>query len=279
MASQRWVPDMHRHPSSDSVPEAGGATLADSGIGGNVVPLFAPHRGSVAALLLAASGPAEPRELRGESEIRAAFRTAVLERPHSARRRRQVGSHRHRRQLGRRSGRWHRRALRCRRSSPGGQPGGRPGSQPGRYRRGLENHSDRHRGHQPDPRHEFRSFRSPRHGPVRTISFGSSDLFRVAHRAAVGSQGPTRVQHSGLSSLITRSRRRGPCRQSALSRRRGFGRQAGPAYPRPAIVHGHRNAAPGQAVGSRLGLERHRPHGDRQRVGDRDQQGWEPRRR
>ena len=53
----------------------------------NVVPLFAPRVGSLAELVAAAAGPTEPRELLGESEIRANFRAVMLEAPPSVRRR------------------------------------------------------------------------------------------------------------------------------------------------------------------------------------------------
>src|ERR1039458_2641329 len=87
MGSQRWVSDMQSHHAlhSRSGSEAGEAAAVDS-IVDNVVPLFAPRQGSVAALIAAASAPAEQRDLAGEDEIRATFRAAVLERPRPAQR-------------------------------------------------------------------------------------------------------------------------------------------------------------------------------------------------
>jgi hypothetical protein len=89
MGSQRWVSDMQRHHASHpcSGPVDSGATVGDNIAVDNIVPLFAPRQDSVAKLILAASGAAEPGELLGESEIRAAFRAAVLDRPLSVRRR------------------------------------------------------------------------------------------------------------------------------------------------------------------------------------------------
>jgi len=86
MDSQRWVSDMRSHNALNSGSEAGDTGVVDS-IVDNVVPLFAPRVGSVAALIAAASGPAEPRELAGEDQIRAAFRDTWVERPRAAHRR------------------------------------------------------------------------------------------------------------------------------------------------------------------------------------------------
>jgi hypothetical protein len=82
MDGQRFVSDMQSHHVlfSGSGSEAGAAAAADDSVD-NVVALFAPRAGSVAALIAAASGPAEDHELLGESEIRATFRAAMLERP------------------------------------------------------------------------------------------------------------------------------------------------------------------------------------------------------
>jgi hypothetical protein len=88
MASQRWVSDMQSHhamPSGLGL-QVGDGITADVTVD-NVVPLFAPRVGSLAELVAAAAGPTEPRELLGESEIRANFRAVMLEAPPSVRRR------------------------------------------------------------------------------------------------------------------------------------------------------------------------------------------------
>jgi hypothetical protein len=88
MGSQRWVSDMQSHYVlySGPVPEEGDAPAVD-GIDDNVVALFAPRESSVAAIIAAASGPAEEWELAGEDEIRATFRAVMLEAPSSTPRR------------------------------------------------------------------------------------------------------------------------------------------------------------------------------------------------
>src|SRR5580698_9960147 len=88
MGSQRWVSDMQSHYVlySGPVPEEGDAPAVD-GIDDNVVALFAPREGNVAAIIAAASGPAEEWELAGEDEIRATFRAVMLEGPVSTPRR------------------------------------------------------------------------------------------------------------------------------------------------------------------------------------------------
>jgi hypothetical protein len=88
MGSQRWVSDMQSPHvlDSGSGSEAGETAAVDS-IGDNVVALFAPREGSVAAVIAAASEPAEDAELAGEDEIRATFRAVMLERPPSTQRR------------------------------------------------------------------------------------------------------------------------------------------------------------------------------------------------
>src|SRR5580704_11496672 len=87
MTSQRWVSEMQSHHALPSGSEATDPSDIDAVVD-NVFPLFAPREGSVAALIAAASGPAEPDELLGEREIRAAFRAAVLEGPPTSVRRR-----------------------------------------------------------------------------------------------------------------------------------------------------------------------------------------------
>ncbi|HEY5252847.1 MAG TPA: hypothetical protein VIJ09_14370, partial [Acidimicrobiales bacterium] len=88
MANERWLSDMRGHHPflSDLGPGTDDRTPTE-GMLDNVLPLFAPHRGTIAGLIAAASGPAELHELRGESEIRAAFRLATLEKGRPARRR------------------------------------------------------------------------------------------------------------------------------------------------------------------------------------------------
>jgi len=87
MGIERWNSNMQRHHTVRFGPGSDEVTAFD-GLTDNVIPLFAhgggtftPGGSRVAALVAAASGPAEPHELRGESEIRAAFRDAMLERP------------------------------------------------------------------------------------------------------------------------------------------------------------------------------------------------------
>jgi hypothetical protein len=86
MDSQRWVSDMRSHHALRSAPGASEAAAVDS-IVDNVVPLFAPREGTLAALVAAASAPGELRELAGESEARAIFRAAMLDRPRATTRR------------------------------------------------------------------------------------------------------------------------------------------------------------------------------------------------
>jgi hypothetical protein len=71
----------HACPSGPG-PDAGDDMMPD-----NVVSLFAPRTGSVAALIAAASGPAQPRELVGEPHLRATFRAAMIEQSGTRRRR------------------------------------------------------------------------------------------------------------------------------------------------------------------------------------------------
>jgi hypothetical protein len=88
MASERWVSDMQSHfaQPSGSGTENGDAPAVED-LADNVVSLFAPREGSLAAMIMAAAGPAEPSELTGESELRATFRAAMLEKSRPARRR------------------------------------------------------------------------------------------------------------------------------------------------------------------------------------------------
>jgi hypothetical protein len=88
MASQRWFSDMESHQAQ---PSHSGTEIGDAPAVGdladNVVSLFAPREDSLAALISAAAGPADPSELRGENELRATFRAAMLEKSRPVRRR------------------------------------------------------------------------------------------------------------------------------------------------------------------------------------------------
>jgi hypothetical protein len=88
MASERWVSDMQSHfaqPAGSGTENSDALTAGD--LADNVVSLFAPREGSLAEVILAAAGPAQPSELRGESELRATFRSAMLENSRPVRRR------------------------------------------------------------------------------------------------------------------------------------------------------------------------------------------------
>ena len=89
MDSERWHSDMGGNDAVRfDLRSEFGEHPASPPVEDNVVSLFAPRRGSVAALVAAAAGPAQPDEIADEEGIRAAFRTFAVPRPGPARRRR-----------------------------------------------------------------------------------------------------------------------------------------------------------------------------------------------